>query len=430
MTKSKWYAIAAVLLLAIVFALIYSRSGSTAQYLTSKVQRGEIKDVVEATGTVNAVVNVQVGSQVSGTIAKLNVDFNSTVKRGDVVAVIDPALFQGALQQAKADLESAQANVVVMQANVDKAHATEVQAKADYERAIALVKQKLQSQQALDLAKAAYDSAMASTASALAAVTQAKAQVRQKEAAVGVAQTNLDYADIRSPIDGVVVNRSVDVGQTVAASFQAPTIFTIAQDLKKMLLYAKTDESDVGRIKVGQDVTFKVDAFPKETFHGRVDQLRMNATTVQNVVTYDTVISFDNPDQKLFPGMTAYVTIPVATVEDVVKIPNTALRFEPSLSAEELQATYARFGIDPKAVATRSPQSTATDATSREPRRETGVVWKLHNDGNLEPVVVSLGITDHAYTELAGPIKGEIKIGDDVVTAAVTPGKATQTRAR
>jgi HlyD family secretion protein len=429
MTKNKWFAIGAILLLVIAISVIYSRSGNATQYLTSKVQRGEIRDVVEATGTVNAVVNVQVGSQVSGTIAKLNVDFNSKVKRGDVVAVIDPALFQGALQQAKADLESAQANVVVMQANVDKARATEVQTKADYERAIALVKQKLQSQQTLDLAKATYDNALASTASAIAAVTQAKAQVRQKEAAVGVAQTNLDYADIRSPIDGVVVNRSVDVGQTVAASFQAPTIFTIAQDLKKMLLYAKTDESDVGRIKVGQDVTFKVDAFPKETFHGRVEQLRMNATTVQNVVTYDTVVSFDNPDQKLFPGMTAYVTIPVATVEDVIKIPNTALRFEPSLLPEELQATYARYGIDPKAAASRAVQRPAQEGPAHEIRHETGVVWKLRS-GGIEPVVVSLGITDHAYTELAGPIRGDIKVGDDVVTAAVVSSKSPQIRGR
>src|ERR1035437_2524935 len=192
-------------------------------------------------------------------------------------------------------------------------------------------RQKIESQQAVDLAKANFDTARASVEGALANVAQAAAQDRQKEAAVSVARTNLDYTVIRSPIDGTVVARNVDVGQTVAASLQAPTIFTIAQDLKKMQVYTKVDESDVGRIKLRQSVTFKVDAFPKEVFTGALSQVRMNPTTVQNVVTYDAVIEFQNPDLKLFPGMTAYVTIPVATVEDVVKIPNAALRYKPSM---------------------------------------------------------------------------------------------------
>jgi HlyD family secretion protein len=338
-------------------------------------------------------------------------------------------LFQGALDQAKADLESAQANVGVVEANVDKAKATLVQAKADYARAATLVKEKLQAQQTLDQAKATYDNAEASVTSAVAAVAQAKAQVRQKQAAVSVAQTNLDYTEIRSPIDGVVVARSIDLGQTVAASFQAPTLFTIAQDLTKMLLYAKTDESEVGRISIGQEVTFKVDAFPKEVFHGRVSQLRMNATTVQNVVTYDTVIAFDNPDLKLFPGMTAYVTIPVASVENVVKVPNTALRFEPPLSPDDLRATYARFGIDPS-VAETSPPPPAGEGIRRATRRESALVWKLRANGNIEPVKLLLGITDHAYTELSGMVKGTLSVGDDVVTAAIAPGKTGQTRTR
>ena len=421
--KRKWLAIAGVVIVAAIVAGAWSRSGNGVQYLTAKVQRGEIRDVVEATGTVNAVVNVQVGSQVSGTIAKLNVDFNSKVKRGDIVAVIDPALFQGAVQQAKADLEAAQANVAVSEANVDKARATLVQTKADYERNVSLVKQKLAAQQALDLARAANENAAASVTSALAAVTEAKAQVRQKEAAVGVAQTNLDYCEIRSPIDGVVVNRSVDIGQTVAASFQAPTIFTIAQDLTKMLLYAKTDESDVGRIEVGREVTFKVDAFPQEAFHGRVSQMRMNATTVQNVVTYDTIVTFDNPDLKLFPGMTAYVTIPVATVENVVKVPNTALRFEPPLAADDLRALYAQHGIDPATLGTKAG---ASDTPLRAGPQPTAAIWRMRA-GGIEPVVVSLGITDHAYTEVKSIGKGELKIDDDVVTAVVG-GKNNQAR--
>src|SRR3979411_988211 len=202
------------------------------------------------------------------------------------------------------------------------------------------------SQQQLDLAKANYDSANASVNGAAASVTQAEAQVSQKTAAVTVSQTNLNYTVIRSPIDGTVVARNVDVGQTVAASLQAPTIFTIAQDLTKMLVYTKTDESDVGNIKPGKPVTFKVDAFPKETFHGTVKQVRMNPTTVQSVVTYDTIIEFNNPDLKLFPGMTAYVTIPVDTVQNVLKIPNTAWRYKPPLSPEEVLALYQQYGVE------------------------------------------------------------------------------------
>src|SRR6266576_3083789 len=260
------------------------------QNFTAKVERGDIHDVVEATGTINAVITVQVGSQVSGTIAKLNVDFNSRVHKGDVVA-----LFQGALLQSSADLDNARANVAAAKANLEKAKAASQQTKADYDRVAQLSKDNIMSQQQLDLAKANYDSANAAVGAAAANVTQAEAQVSQKAAALAVAQTHLNYTVIRSPIDGTVVARNVDVGQTVAASLQAPTVFTIAQDLKKMLVYTKTDESDVGNIKLRKAVTFKVDAFPKDTFRGVVSQVRMNPTTVQNVVTYDTIIEFDNP---------------------------------------------------------------------------------------------------------------------------------------
>ena len=223
-------------------------------------------------------------------------------------------------------------------------------------------------QQALDLAKANYETAKASVDASAANVTQARAQVSQKEAAVAVARTNLDYTVIRSPIDGIVVARNVDVGQTVAASLQAPTIFTIAQDLTKMLVYAKVDESDVGRIRMRQPVTFKVDAFPKDLFDGVVSQVRMNPTTVQNVVTYDAVIEFQNPDLKLFPGMTAYVTIPVATAENVVKIPNAALRYKPPMSAEAVRALYAKYGIDAGPPPGASPAASAGRPRRRGPR--------------------------------------------------------------
>src|SRR5438477_7917266 len=379
--KSKWLILIGVVVLAGLFVVFGLNRNTQAQHFTAKVERGDIHDVVEATGTINAVIMVQVGSQVSGTIAKLNVDFNSRVHKGDVVALIDPALFRGALLQAAADLENAKANLLAARANLEKAKAGSIQTKADYDRAVRLTKDGVMSQQQLDLAKSNYDSANATVGAAAANVTQAEAQTSQKEAAVTVAQTNLNYTVIRSPIDGTVVARNVDVGQTVAASLQAPTIFTIAQDLTKMLVYAKTDESDVGNIKVGKPVTFKVDAFPKETFHGVVKQVRMNATTVQNVVTYDTIVEFANPELKLFPGMTAYVTIPVATVQNVLKLPNTALRYKPPMSPEEILALYRQYGIEPpgerktasdEAVAAEriSPSSGAAQNSPRAPRSD------------------------------------------------------------
>ena len=316
-------------------------------------------------------------------------------------------------------------------ANLEKAKASLVQTKADYDRTAGLFKDGILSQQQLDLAKANYDSANATVGGAAANVTQAEAQVSQKEAAVNVAQTNLNYTVIRSPIDGTVVARNVDVGQTVAASLQAPTIFTIAQDLTKMLVYAKTDESDVGNIKAGKPVTFKVDAFPKETFHGVVSQVRMNATTVQNVVTYDTIVEFANPELKLFPGMTAYVTIPVATVQNVLKLPNTALRYKPPMSPEEVLALYRQYGIEPagerktasdEAVAAeRTGPSSGAAQNPRAPRSDNAVVWKFHADNSMEPVKVALGITDHSYTEIAGFVNGELKEGDEVIIRSVMP---------
>jgi HlyD family secretion protein len=238
----------------------------------------------------------------------------------------------------------------------------------------------------------------------------------------------LNYTVIRSPIDGTVVARNVDVGQTVAASLQAPTIFTIAQDLSKMWVYAKTDESDVGNIKIGKPVSFKVDAFPKDTFHGVVSQVRMNATTVQSVVTYDTIIEFANPELKLFPGMTAYVTIPVATAQNVLKLPNTALRYKPPMTTEEILAIYQQYGIKEgqEHQAADDPPAAANTAQSgqvpaRAPKKVTAVVWKRHADNTMEPIDVSLGITDHAFTEITAVLRGQLKEGDEVIIRSITP---------
>src|SRR5579872_5544970 len=329
--KHKWLlALGLLLIIAVVVGFTYNRAPQS-QYFSAKAQRGTINDVVQATGTINAVITVQVGSQVSGTISRLFADFNSHVHQNQVVAQIEPSLFEGALLQAKADLQNARANVAAAQAELQKTKATALQTRADYQRAVGLAREGVMSLQQLDLARANSDTAAAA--------------VTLKSAAMDVAQTNLNHTTIHAPINGIVVARNVDVGQTVAASLQAPTLFNIAQDLTKMQVDTQTDESDVGNIKVGQEATFTVDAYPNQTFRGHVVQIRLNPTIVQNVVTYDTVIAFDNPQMKLFPGMTAYVTVPVATAEDVLSVPNTALRFKPSLSAERIRQLYAQFGI-------------------------------------------------------------------------------------
>lgn len=436
LTKKKAVIIFLVLAGVGILAAFVLRSKAPVEYYTAKVEDGEIKQVVEATGTINAVTTVQVGSQVSGAISKLYVDFNSRVKKGQLIAQIDPALFEGALAQAKADLANARANLTAAIANTAKAKANEVQTKADYQRNLGLAQQGVVSPQVLDLARANAESGEAQVSASVAAEEQAHAQVQQKQAAVDVAQTNLDYTTIHAPIDGTVVARNVDVGQTVAASLQAPTLFTIAQDLTKMQVYAKTDESDVGQIHPGQKVSFKVDAYPRDTFSGTVSQVRMNSTIVQNVVTYDTIIDFDNPELKLFPGMTAYVTIPVATA-NAIKVPNGALRYKPDFSSDEIRALYQRYGIPENAAPQPAPAQeksggrpqaqtagTAGSGRSQEkplpestgPRYDTQVVWKLLPDKSLEPVRIKTGITDHTFTALVQTLNGDLKQGDDLVT--------------
>jgi HlyD family secretion protein len=410
--ERKWLAVGsiAIVVLAVAGVLGFRRTDSP-QYFGAAVEHGDIRDVVDLTGTVNAVVTVQVGSQVSGTIARLDADFNSRVHRGQVIAVIDSSILHGALLQATADLESSKANVVAADANLTKAKAAAEQAKRDYDRVLSLAKTRVATEQEVEQARAAEVTARASVDAAAAGVEQARADVSQKTAAVEVARTNVDHTIIRSPIDGIVVARNVDVGQTVAASLQAPTIFTIAQDLTKMQLYAKTQESDVGRIKLGQPATFKVDAFPKETFRGIVSQIRMNPTTIQNVVTYDAIIDFANPDLKLFPGMTAYATIPIASVDNVDKVPNAALRYKPPLPPDELRALEAKAKLE--AGAGKVQQSGAPAD------RETAIVWKLLPDHTIAPVEIQLGLTDHAFTEVTSILAGTIKAGDQVVTGAL-----------
>src|SRR5438046_1683350 len=319
-------------LLLIAFVVRQCRTRGAANYQTATVTRGPITQAVTSSGTLNPVVNVQVGSQVSGNIQKLFADFNSQVKAGQVVAQIDPALFQATVTQAEGDVANAQAALELAKVNADRIQK--------------LFIQKNSSQQDLDTATAN--------------LHQAEANVKIKQGALDKAKADLDHCTITSPIDGVVISRSVDVGQTVAASLQAPVIFQIANDLSKMQIDSNVAEADVGAVSIDQDVDFTVDAFPTRTFHGKVVQVRNAPITVQNVVTYDTVIGVNNSDSKLKPGMTANVSIIIAHKDNVVQLKNAALRYRPpdAATAEQPKSTSSPSGQRPTGARERRPDRT------------------------------------------------------------------------
>ena len=296
------------------FFLLRGR-GEATQFTTGAIDRGDIVQVVGATGILEAVTTVQLGSQVSGTIKSLNADFNSTVKKGQVVARLDPAIFDARLGQA-------QANLLAAKANVERARSAVEDARQKYVRAKELATQKLLPTTELETAKANFDGAVAQVKANEAAESQSQASVNQ-------AKLDLSHTIIDTPIDGVVISRNVDVGQTVAASFQAPVLFVIANDLAQMRVNAAVDEADVGRVREGQDVVFHVDAFPEREFKGVIEQVRLNPTTVSNVVSYNTIVAVDNRDLLLRPGMTATVSIVVRKAENALRLPAAALRFRP-----------------------------------------------------------------------------------------------------
>ena len=306
------------------------RGGGEAQINTATISRGEIIDTVGSTGTLQAVTTVQVGSQVSGNISWLGADFNSIVKQGQVIARVDPSLFQAQVDQSKANLLRAQADVARAKADVDRNRVALVDAQQKYTRAKELAAKQLVTQQDLDSSKLAVDTAESAVQSSIAAQNSSQASVVQSQASLSQAQVNLDHCTISAPIDGIVIQRSVDVGQTVAASMQAPTLFIIAADLAKMQVNANIDEADVGRIRPQQNVTFRVDAYPGEEFQGSVAQIRLQPVVVQNVTTYATIINVPNPELKLKPGMTANLRVQIARSADVLRVPNAALRFRPS----------------------------------------------------------------------------------------------------
>jgi len=313
-----------------VGAYVVRRGSAEIQVTTAPATRGDVIDSVGATGTLQAVTTVLVGSQVSGNISYLGADFNSIVKKGQVIARVEPSVFDAQLQQARANLAQTRANLTKAESDLERSKVQLTDAQQKYTRAKELAARELLPQSELDAAKVAVDTAEAMLASQQATVTQAHAGVAQSQAQVNQNQVNLDHTVIVAPIDGIVTQRSVDVGQTVAASMQAPTLFVIAADLTKMQVNANIDEADVGRIRPGQHVTFHVDAYPTETFEGTVSQVRLQPVVVQNVTTYGTVIDVPNPQLKLKPGMTANVKVEIAKRTAVLRVPNAALRFRPT----------------------------------------------------------------------------------------------------
>src|SRR4051794_6461046 len=319
----------------------YTKKPTAPTVTTSTVTRGDVVESVGATGTLQAVTTVQVGSQVSGNIAYLGADYNSLVKKGQVLAKLDPSLFEAQAQQSRANLAQARANFAKAQSELQRNRVQLVDAQQKYTRAKELSARSLLPQSDLDAAKTAVDTAQAAVESQQATVSQVQAAITQAEAGLNQSQVNLEHTVITAPIDGLVISRSVDVGQTVAASMQAPTLFVLAADLTKMQVVANLDESDVGRIRPNQTVTFRVDAYPQDTFRGTVSQVRLEPKVQQNVVTYATVIDVPNNDLRLKPGMTANVNVEISRASNVLRIPNSALRFRPS------NEVFAAFGQAP-----------------------------------------------------------------------------------
>lgn len=424
-----WLLIPGLLLVAGFGWWWHSRQAAAPKYQTQIIERGDIQAVISATGSCNAVVTVQVGSQVSGNIKALYADFNTQVKKGQLVALIDPELFQARVTQARAnlgvaqsavvnaqaavrrslaDVASANANLANQKANVAKANVSVADAKAKLDRRLEMFNRQILSAEDRDTAQAAYDAsvaeadatkaqlwaaeesiraAQAQKEAADAQVQSAQAAVRQSQAMLAQAETDLEHTEIRAPVDGTVIARRMDVGQTVAASFQAPTIFEIAQDLAKMQVDTNVDESDIGRVREGQQATFTVDAYPGVDFHGTVAQIRRAAINVQNVISYDVVVAVSNTEGKLFPGMTASVKILTELREDTLKLPNAALRVRLSAVRTNETATKAR------------PSGGNT-------------VWVLGSDGQPSPIRVRLGPTDGAYSAVEG---GDLKEGMAVI---------------
>lgn len=365
------------------------------RYRTASVELGSIMSVVTATGTINPITTVQVGSQVSGMIESLHADFNSKVKAGQVVARIDPFPYRARRDQAEANLANAKASLT--KARIDLA-----QRKREMDRAKALVGQQFVSQNEVDVALTAHEGAVAQ-------IKLAEAAVKQAAAALEAAELDLKYTVIRSPVEGVVISRQVEVGQRITANFSIPTLFLIAEDVTKMQVDTNVSEADIGGITEGEDAAFSVDAYPGEVFQGKVRQVRNAPINIQNVVTYDVVVEVDNPNFRLKPGMTANVSIIVAQRNDVLKIPNAALRFTPLVGSR---------GPAPSATSSSAPLSGAQQPVADVHDRRAKLVWKLNENGDPESTTVQVGISDGSSTEANS---GDVKEGDHLIVGIDMP---------
>jgi HlyD family secretion protein len=471
--KGLWIVLVlAVVGLAAVF-VVRNRRPKAIEFVTSPVERGPLRNVVNSTGVVQTVVTVQVGSQVSGQVQELFADFNSVVKRGQLLAKLDPRNSEAQVQNSRANVTAAQArvrsaeadvrtntaNIASAKANLEGARVARENADTLFQRSVELSQKGIVSKNDYDNAKANADSARAKYDQAVAAVDQvqaqggastaqleqAKAQAEQAQADLDRALLNLEYSNIYSPVDGVVILRNVDVGQTIAASMQTPTLFTIANDLTRMQVNASVDEADIGSISAANDVKFTVDAYPNDTFEAKIAEIRLSPQTVQNVVTYSVILSFENSQLKLRPGMTANITFTVDERKDVVRIANAALRYSPPGQQPE---SSAAAGTVPQAVsgapgaAARQMPEAQGAATHLAPGQSwnpsdkmrfmaparhmdrSGLVWVLNATGQPESRKVVLGITDGVSTEM---VSGDVKVGDSVITGDNAPAPAATT---
>src|SRR6516164_9108884 len=459
----------AVIILLVVAALLFAvrkQKASANAFFTTRAETGPLRNVVNATGAVQTVVTVQVGSQVSGQVDELYADYNSVVKHGQLLAKLDPRNFQAQLenseaavasaqarvQSAEADVKTQTANLASSKANLEAARVTRDNTAVLFQRNAELTKDGVVSKNDYDNAKAnadsavaKYDQAQASVAqaeaqnrSAAAGLQQAKAQLQQVEADLNRAKLNLEYCNIYSPVDGVVISRNVDVGQTIAASLQSPTLFTIANDLTRMQVNANVDEADIGNISDQADVKFTVDAYPNDVFKGRISEIRLNPQTVQNVVTYSVIIGIDNPDLKLKPGMTANIAITVDQRDNVLKVSNAALRYRPpgvqrdqfqeqpqiekSAESKPLRPAKVQEGPEPASAPLAPGQkwNPAQKIKMVPPKRTAqrpGIVYILNAQQKPEPRHVVLGITDGTSSEV---VAGDVKQGDAVVVGDTT----------
>ena len=396
--------VAVIVVVVLILYFSFGNKGNGQTFRTEKITKGNIVATVTATGTVNAVTNVQVGTQVSGRLKNIYVDFNSPVKKGQIIALVDPDMFNATVDQARANLASANANL-------EKAQVALIDAERTLNRNKDLLAGGIVGQSDYDTADTNYKAAKSQ-------VNVAKAQVQQNEAALRTAETNLSYTKIISPVDGIVISRNVDVGQTVAASFQTPTLFAIAQDLTKMQIDSSVVEADIGKIKEGLSVEFTVDAYPNKTFRGRVSQVRLAPIIVQNVVTYDVVVLVANIELLLKPGMTANVSIITASRKGVLKIPNAALRFSP---VGKSKAPSGAAG----ATGTARTSRTAGASGSFERGERGSAVWIIEAN-QPKQIKVTTGISDGNYTEV---LSGDLQEGQELIVEDTSKVKAPTTTA-